>query len=89
MLRRTVLKGMTATAAAGLFARRAVAEAPLKIGISIPLTGAGFNAVGRQLQAALKLYMQQHATPLPGAKFRSQSATMAASPTVRGGSFRR
>ena len=40
MLRRTVLKGMTATAAAGLFARRAVAEAPLKIGISMPLTGA-------------------------------------------------
>ena len=66
MLRRTVLKGMTATAAAGLFARRAVAEAPLKIGISMPLTGAGFNAVGRQLQAALKLYMQQHGDTVAG-----------------------
>ena len=66
MLRRTVLKGMTATAAAGFFTRRASAETPLKIGISIPLTGAGFNAVGRQLQAALKLYMQQHGDAVAG-----------------------
>jgi len=66
MQRRTVLKGMTATAAAGLFARRAAAETPLKIGISMPLTGAGFNAVGRQLQAALKLYMEQHGDTVAG-----------------------
>src|SRR6201997_2593658 len=68
MQRRTVLKGMTATAAAGLLARRAAADTPLKIGISIPLTGAGFNAVGRQLQAALKLYMQQHGDTVAGRK---------------------
>jgi len=66
MQRRTVLKGMTATAAAGLLARRAAAETPLKIGISIPLTGAGFNAVDRQLQAALKLYVQQHGDTVAG-----------------------
>jgi len=66
MRRRTVLKGMTATAASGLLARRAAAETPLKIGISMPLTGAGFNAVGRQLQAALKLYMQQHGDTVAG-----------------------
>ena len=66
MQRRTVLKGLTATAAAGLFARRAGAETPLKIGISMPLTGAGFNAVGRQLQAALKLYMEQHGDTVAG-----------------------
>jgi branched-chain amino acid transport system substrate-binding protein len=66
MKRRTVLKGMTATAAAGLLVRRAAAETPLKIGISIPLTGAGFNAVGRQLQAALKLYIQQHGDTVAG-----------------------
>jgi branched-chain amino acid transport system substrate-binding protein len=60
MLRRTVLQGMAATAAGGLFAHSATADTPLKIGISMPLTGAGFSAVGRQLQAALKLYMQQH-----------------------------
>ena len=66
MQRRTVLKGMTATAVAGFFPRRAAAETPLKIGISIPLTGAGFDAVGRQLQAALKLYMQQHGDTVAG-----------------------
>lgn len=66
MQRRTVLKGMTATAAAGFLARRAAAETPLKIGVSIPLTGAGFNAVGRQLQAALKLYVQQHGDTVAG-----------------------
>jgi branched-chain amino acid transport system substrate-binding protein len=68
MLRRTVLKGMAATATGGLFARSAVADTPLKIGISIPLTGAGFNAVGRQLQAALKLYVQQHGDTVAGRK---------------------
>ena len=66
MLRRTVLKGIAATTASGLLARTAAAETPLKIGISMPLTGAGFNAVGRQLQAALKLYMQQHGDTVAG-----------------------
>jgi branched-chain amino acid transport system substrate-binding protein len=68
MLRRTVLKGVAATAAGGLFVRSAAADTPFKIGISIPLTGAGFNAVGRQLQAALKLYMQQHGDTVAGRK---------------------
>src|SRR6516225_5975258 len=66
MLRRTVLKGMAVTAAGGLFARSATADTPLKIGISMPLTGAGFSAGGRQLQAALKLYMQQHGDTVAG-----------------------
>ncbi len=65
MQRRTVLKGIAASAAAG-FTRRAAAETPLKIGMSLPLTGAGFNAVGRQLQAALKLYMEQHGDTVAG-----------------------
>jgi branched-chain amino acid transport system substrate-binding protein len=66
MRRRTVLKGITASAVAGFFVRRATAETPLKIGVCIPLTGAGFNAVGRQLQAALKLYIQQHGDTVAG-----------------------
>ena len=66
MHRRTVLKGIAATGATGFVARRAAGETPLKIGISIPLTGAGFNAVGRQLQAVLKLYMQQHGDTVAG-----------------------
>ena len=66
MRRRTVLKGIAATGATAFVARRAVAETPLNIGISMPLTGAGFNAVGRQLQAALKLYVQQHGDIVAG-----------------------
>src|SRR6185437_9528737 len=37
MRRRTLLKGVAATAATGLFVRRAAADTPLKMGISIPL----------------------------------------------------
>jgi branched-chain amino acid transport system substrate-binding protein len=66
MQRRTVLKAMTAAAAGFVTRRRAAADTPLTIGISMPLTGAGFNAVGRQLQAALKLYMQQHGDSVAG-----------------------
>src|SRR5580658_5595936 len=69
MLRRTVLKGIAATAAGGLIARPAVAaDTVLKIGMSIPMTGAGFNAVGRQLKAAIQLYMQQHGDTVAGRK---------------------
>src|SRR5580692_9729799 len=68
MLRRTVLKGLAATAAVGVRATRAAADNVLKMGISIPLTGAGFNAVGRQLAGALKLYVQQHGTEVAGRK---------------------
>ena len=69
MLRRTVLKGIAATAAGGFVARpAAAADTVLKIGISIPMTGAGFTAVGRQLQAAIKLYVQQHGDTVAGRK---------------------
>jgi branched-chain amino acid transport system substrate-binding protein len=69
MLRRTLLKGMAATAAGGLLARPAIAaDATLKIGCSLPLTGAGFTAVGRELTGALKVYMQQHGDTVAGRK---------------------
>jgi branched-chain amino acid transport system substrate-binding protein len=68
MLRRTLLKGIAATAVGGVFARSAAAQSVLKMGICIPMTGAGFNAVGRQLSAALKLYMQQHGDTVAGRK---------------------
>ena len=67
MLRRTMLKGVAA-AAAGVLARHAGAQEVLKMGISIPMTGAGFNAVGRQLAAAIKLYVQQHGDVVAGRK---------------------
>jgi ABC-type branched-subunit amino acid transport system substrate-binding protein len=40
----------------------------LKIGCSLPLTGAGFTAVGRELTGALKVYMQQHGDTVAGRK---------------------
>jgi len=66
--RRTVLKGIAATAAGGLLARPAIADTTLKIGCSLPLTGAGFTAVGRELTGALKVYMQQHGDTVAGRK---------------------
>jgi branched-chain amino acid transport system substrate-binding protein len=68
MLRRTLLKGLAASAAIGMRAAPADADDVLKMGVSIPLTGAGFNAVGRQLAGALKLYVQQHGTNVAGRK---------------------
>ncbi len=68
MLRRTMLKGAAVGAAAVLLGGRAGAEEVLQMGISIPLTGAGFNAVGRQLQSAIKLYVQQHGNVVGGRK---------------------
>jgi branched-chain amino acid transport system substrate-binding protein len=60
MLRRTVLKSVAAAAATGVFAPVAFAQKVLKIGISMPMTGAGFGTVGPQLKAGIQLYMQQH-----------------------------
>ena len=69
MLRRTLLKGMAATAAGGVIARPAIAaDTTLKIGCSLPLTGAGFTAVGRELTGALKVYMAQHGDTVAGRK---------------------
>ena len=69
MKRRTVLKGMAATAAGSFLARPAIAaDTTLKIGCSLPLTGAGFTAVGRELTGALKVYMAQHGDTVAGRK---------------------
>jgi hypothetical protein len=38
------------------------------IGMSLPMTGAGFNAVGRELTAAIRLYTQQHGDTIAGRK---------------------
>ncbi|MGA8653441.1 MAG: ABC transporter substrate-binding protein, partial [Xanthobacteraceae bacterium] len=68
MLRRTLLKGLAASTALGLRAGRAAADDILRMGVSIPLTGAGFNAVGRQLAGAIKLYVQQYGAMVAGRK---------------------
>jgi len=68
MRRRTLLKGAAALAATAPFVRRAAADTPLKMGISMPLTGAGFAAVGRQAGTAIKVYMAQHGDTVAGRK---------------------
>src|SRR6202046_3318061 len=60
---------MPAPAAGGSIARPAVAaDTVLKIGMSLPMTGAGFNAVGRQLKASIQLFMQQNGDTVGGRK---------------------
>src|ERR1700688_1728318 len=71
--RRTVLKGMAATAAASALARQfpspaIAADTTLKIGCSLPLSGAGFAVVGKLLTGGLKVYQQQHGDSVAGRK---------------------
>jgi len=68
MLRISTLAVVAAATLASLTGNPAAAQEPLKIGISIPMTGAGFNAVGRQIGAALKLYTAQHGDTVAGRK---------------------
>jgi len=65
---RTSIFAIMAIALAPLATEPASAQEPLKIGISIPMTGAGFNAVGRQITAAMRLYMAQHGDTVAGRK---------------------
>jgi branched-chain amino acid transport system substrate-binding protein len=68
MVRTSTSAAVAALAAAALGQTPAAAQEPLKIGISIPMTGAGFNAVGREITAAVRLYMQQHGDTVAGRK---------------------
>jgi branched-chain amino acid transport system substrate-binding protein len=61
---RTALIGAFVSALAG----SAVAQEVVKIGMSLPLTGAGFNAVGKQVLAGARLYMQRHGDIVAGKK---------------------
>src|SRR5215472_10946833 len=49
-------------------AGRAAAQDVIKIGMSFAMTGAGFNAAGRQASAGARLYMQQHGDVVAGKK---------------------
>ncbi len=68
MLRRTVLKGMAATAAVTAAGRNAAAaDEVLKIGMCMSLTG-GFQTVGRNALAGAKLYIQEKGDRVAGRK---------------------
>lgn len=59
---------LAALAAAALVpAMPATAQETVKVGLIIPLTGP-FTTTGKQLEAAAKLYMQQHGTTVAGKK---------------------
>jgi branched-chain amino acid transport system substrate-binding protein len=68
MSRRMLLKGLAASAVLPVFPVRTEAQSALKVGICIPMTGAGFNAVGRQLASAIRLYTDQHGDVVAGRK---------------------
>jgi branched-chain amino acid transport system substrate-binding protein len=63
---RTSLMGITAGVLVALLTGTADAQDVIKIGMSMPMTGAGFNAVGRQIQAGVRLYIQQHSDMVAG-----------------------
>lgn len=70
MKRRHVLLAATAVlAVAGTLAATArparAAEEPVKVGLILPMTGP-FASTGRQIEAAAKLYMQQHGGTVAG-----------------------
>ena len=52
----------------GLATNSATAQDVVKIGMSFAMTGAGFNAAGRQAAAGARLYVQQHGNTVAGKK---------------------
>ena len=59
MRRRFLAAGYLAVAISGIEVGSATAQDVVKIGVVIPMTGA-FAAVGREVAAGAKLYIQQH-----------------------------
>jgi len=66
MLRFPFLARLAVAGLIVLGAGAAAAQEVVKIGISIPLTGAGFAAVGRQVVAGARLYVAQHGSMVAG-----------------------
>ncbi|MBT9292372.1 ABC transporter substrate-binding protein [Prosthecodimorpha staleyi] len=67
MHRRTLLKTGVAALAVGLAAMPAHSQETVKIGLILPLTGP-FASTGRQIDAAVKLYMAQNGDTVAGKK---------------------
>ena len=63
---RTLFRRLTAAIIAAFAATAVAAQEPLKIGMSLPMTGVGFNAVGRQVLAGARLYVQKHGDRVAG-----------------------
>ena len=64
MIRKSVTLGM-ALAVGALASTCAIAQDTVKIGVVLPLTG-GLAPVGKQVQAGIQLYIQQHGATVVG-----------------------
>jgi branched-chain amino acid transport system substrate-binding protein len=67
MLRREILASTLAVAALAFVSSGAVAQETVKIGLVLPMTGQQAST-GKQIDAAVKLYMAQHGTTVAGKK---------------------
>src|SRR5882762_4678139 len=67
MLRRQMLVSAAAIAAGAVFSLPAAAQDTVKIGLIIPMTGQQ-GSTGKQIDAAVKLYQQQHGATVAGKK---------------------
>jgi branched-chain amino acid transport system substrate-binding protein len=68
MLRRHLTGALVTTTLIGSAVSSATAQDVVKIGMSFSMTGAGFNAAGRQAAAGARLYVQQHGNLVAGKK---------------------
>ncbi len=64
-LRRTILKTMLGAGLAAVLAMPAIAQEPIRIGLILPMTGP-FTSTGRQISAAVNLYVQQKGSTIAG-----------------------
>ena len=67
IVRRRLLRGVAAAAAAVLLSMPALAADPLKIGLILPLTGP-FASTGKQIEAAARLYIAKNGDTVAGRK---------------------
>jgi branched-chain amino acid transport system substrate-binding protein len=65
--RREFIQGTAAVAAASMLPRSAMAADPAKVGLIIPLSGP-FASTGRQIEAAIRVYMQKNGDTAGGRK---------------------
>jgi branched-chain amino acid transport system substrate-binding protein len=68
MRRKHLIIALATTALIGSEISSAIAQDVVKIGMSFAMTGAGFNAAGRQAAAGARLYVQQHGNSVAGKK---------------------
>ena len=81
MRRRTFVRGAMAAAASLALPVAAIAEGAVKIGLILPLTGQQAST-GKQIKAAVELYMKQHGTRIAGRTLTSSSRMTAPYPTT-------